>query len=180
MAVRPQPQMREIEDGWRARDASRARVRSARRPPPRPAPRPPWRGSGRGQRGVLEQARPQMGEVPIGISRGAIRSSICATCTLFHGTSSFARRRSICHGVWPPLTAITKRPRAATAARASAAMKAAALAATASPSARISVFMRGSPDHLTLPLSRGERGSSSLPPQGEGRVRGVWPHHTRS
>src|SRR5262249_26888453 len=60
-------------------------------------------------------------------------------CTLFHGTSSAASRRSICQGVWPPLTAITKRPRAATAARASAAISPAAFRATASPSDRISV-----------------------------------------
>jgi hypothetical protein len=38
---------------------------------------------------------------------------------LAHGISALASARSICQGVRPPLTAITKRPRAATAERAS-------------------------------------------------------------
>src|SRR5262245_20221845 len=70
-----------------------------------------------------------------------MRSSTCTTCTLFQGTSSFARARNICQGVWPPLTAMTKRPRAATAARASVAMISAALLATALASVSISIFM---------------------------------------
>src|SRR5262249_46391654 len=76
-----------------------------------------------------------------GSPAGAMRSSTCTTCTVFQGTSSFARARSICQGVWPPLTAITKRPRAAAAARASAAMISAALLATALASVSISIFM---------------------------------------
>ena len=47
-------------------------------------------------------------------------------------SSSPASARSICHGVCPPLTAMTKAPRAATAALASAATSAAAFCATAS------------------------------------------------
>src|SRR5262245_23459788 len=72
---------------------------------------------------------------------GATRSSTCTTCTSFHGTSSSARARSICQGVWPPLTAIMKRPRTVTAVRASAAMIPAAFRATASASGSISMFM---------------------------------------
>ena len=64
-----------------------------------------------------------------GSPAGATRSSTCTTCTPSHGTSSSASARSIIHGVRPPLTAMTKRPRAATAARASVAINAAAAAA---------------------------------------------------
>src|SRR5437870_12055562 len=60
----------------------------------------------------------------------------------FHGTSSPARARSICHGVWPPLTATMKRPRAFTAARDSVAMISAAFCATASASRNISIFIK--------------------------------------
>src|SRR5262245_56019332 len=59
-------------------------------------------------------------------------------CVLAHGTSCSASARSITHGVWPPLTAITKRPRAATAWRASVAINTAAFLATASASASTS------------------------------------------
>ena len=72
-----------------------------------------------GQRGVWKQAFAQVREVPVRVSGGATRSSTWATWTLFQGTSWAANARSICHGVWPPLTAIMKRPRAATASRAS-------------------------------------------------------------
>ena len=60
---------------------------------------------------------------------GATRSSTWNTSTPDHGTSSPASRRSITHGVCPPLTASTKRPRAVTAARAAAAITCAARAA---------------------------------------------------
>ena len=69
-----------------------------------------------------------------------MRSSTCTTWTLRQGTSSTANRVNICQGVRPPLTAITNRPRAATAARAAAAMWAAAAAATAGSSAKTSTF----------------------------------------
>src|SRR5262249_21824563 len=60
--------------------------------------------------------------------------------------------RSPSRGVRPPLPAIPKRPRAATAARASVAMISAALLATALASESISIFM------VTLPQSRMENG----------------------
>ena len=58
-----------------------------------------------------------------------------------HGTSSELNARSIAHGVRPPLTATTKRPRACTAARASSAMTSAARRATDSASASTSRFI---------------------------------------
>src|SRR5258708_12980504 len=54
------------------------------------------------------------------------------------------------HGVWPPLTAMMKRPRPAIAARASAAINLAASWATESASANISIFMKTSPSGLTI------------------------------
>ena len=72
---------------------------------------------------------------------GATRSSTCSTWTFSHGTSSELSARSITHGVRPPLTATVKRPRAFTAARASAAMISAAWRATESASASTSSFM---------------------------------------
>src|SRR5262249_1316064 len=80
-----------------------------------------------------------------GSPAGAMRSSTCTKCTDCQGTSSFARARSICHGVRPPLTAMMKRPRVSTAPRASAAMILAASWATALASARICIFMAVSP-----------------------------------
>src|SRR5581483_8054516 len=59
-------------------------------------------------------------------------------CIAGHRTSAEVRIRSICHGVRPPLTAKTKRRRAATARFASSAMIEAALAATKSGVSRIS------------------------------------------
>ena len=52
---------------------------------------------------------------------GATRSSTCATSTSSQGTCWPARARSMSQGVRPPLRAARNRPRAATAARASAA-----------------------------------------------------------
>ena len=52
-----------------------------------------------------------------------------------------ASARSIFHGVWPPLMATMKRPRAATAARASAEVNAAPARATESASASASILM---------------------------------------
>jgi len=51
-------------------------------------------------------------------------------CTCGQGSSSPANARSIDQGVWPPLTAMMKRPRELTAARAASAITAAALRAT--------------------------------------------------
>ena len=76
----------------------------------RTADRTRWRGS------LLAGCGP--------LSRNADRA--WAKCTLAQGTSPAARSRSITQGVCPPLTAMIKRPRWATAARASAAMMAAA------------------------------------------------------
>src|SRR5436190_18246047 len=56
------------------------------------------------------------------------------------------------HGVRPPLTATAKRPRAATAARASAAMYWAARRATDSTSARTSIFITPGSRRLRLRL----------------------------
>src|SRR5262245_17924147 len=58
-----------------------------------------------------------------------------------HGNGSSASARSIVHGVRPPLTAMMKRPRAATAARASTAVNAAPARATESASGSASIFM---------------------------------------
>ena len=91
---------------------------------------------------MIEQAFAQMSEVPIGIA--------CRRDPLVHlndmhalqGARSSANARSISHGVRPPLTAMMKRPREATAARASSAMIAAALRATTSSSGWTSIFTR--------------------------------------
>jgi hypothetical protein len=61
--------------------------------------------------------------------------------TARHGISIPARSRSINQGVCPPLTAITNMPRAVMALRASSAMIAAALLATASESESTSMFI---------------------------------------
>jgi hypothetical protein len=50
--------------------------------------------------------------------------------TRLTGNTPPANARSIVHGVWPPLTAMMKRPRDVTAARAASAITAAALRAT--------------------------------------------------
>src|SRR5262249_24312637 len=60
-------------------------------------------------------------------------------------TASSASARSMSHGVWPPLTAMTKRPRSATAVRASEAISSAALWAAASASATTSICTRAPP-----------------------------------
>src|SRR5262245_14040223 len=67
------------------------------------------------------------------------------TCTFSQESCSLANARSINHGVRPPLTATMKRPRAAIAARASAAIIAAAVRATPSSSGWTSIFMRPIP-----------------------------------
>ena len=77
-----------------------------------------------------------------GSPSGAMRSSIWKTWTRDQGTSSEARSLSMAQGVFPPLTARVKMPRAATASRAAAAMTPAAALATASSLARTSIFMR--------------------------------------
>ena len=75
-----------------------------------------------------------------GSPAGAMRSSTWNRWTAFQGTSSSASARSICHGVRPPLTAKLKRPRAAAAARASAAMNCAARRAADAESGRTTTF----------------------------------------
>ena len=66
--------------------------------------------------------------------------------------ASFASARSMTHGVFPPLTAMMKRPRAATAARASAAIVPAAALATASSSSNTSSFIQLLQYAALLPL----------------------------
>ena len=78
---------------------------------------------------------------------GATRSSTCRMCTASQGRSSSTSARSMSQGVWPPLTAMTKRFRASTARRASAAMTAAASRATASASASTRTFINRALPH---------------------------------
>src|SRR4029077_4619829 len=66
---------------------------------------------------------------------------IWKTCTPAQGISSSASARSMIHGVWPPLTARAKRPRAAIAARASSAIVVAAALATESASLYTAYFI---------------------------------------
>src|SRR5262245_3114413 len=95
-----------------------------------------------------------------------MRSSTWNRCTSAHGTFSSARARSMSHGVWPPLTASAKHPRAPTAVRASPAMNAAARLATVTSSPSTSVFIAALPLRChgrVLPAARGVNVLIDLP-----------------
>ena len=142
VAVRPQAQMGEVEHRWRPRNCLES----------------PGVGFGRGlqvgyfhrhgidllgaQPGLSSQAFEQVREISIRMS-GRCRALVhLHHRDAFPGDVLACQARSICHGVRPPLTAMMKRPRAVTAARASAAMIFAACCATASAFASVSIFMR--------------------------------------
>ena len=82
-----------------------------------------------------------MGEIPVRMSGGSVALVDLHDMDRRPRTLAVANARNISHGVWPPLTAITKRPRAATANLASSAMIAAALWATESTVSRTSMLM---------------------------------------
>ena len=92
------------------------------------------------QRRMIEQAFAQMREVPIRIGRR--RDPLVHLNDMHVLPRELLVRQCAQHqpGVRPPLTAMMKRPRAATAARASAAMIAAALRATKPSSGWTSIF----------------------------------------
>ena len=117
------------------------RARSARRRRPDRRPRPASRGSApaAAARASSRLSR-KMREIAVRIAgRRDALVDLHDVHAASHGTSSSASARSISHGVWPPLTAMTKRPacRDAPRARRSRSMPRPARRATASASRSI-------------------------------------------
>ena len=79
---------------------------------------------------MSEQTFAHMCEVPVRVSRGRYPLIHLEDMDGRPGNPQSASPRNISHGVWPPLTAMMKKPRAATASHASSAMIDAALRAT--------------------------------------------------
>ena len=101
---------------------------------------------------MFEQALAQMGEVAIRVIGRGDTFVHLKDVDLVPRNVLVDSARNIIQGVWPPLTAMTNRPRTATEARASAAMMAAASRATASASASTSIFMK--PSSILIHRSR--------------------------